>query len=75
MFPSLSCRVLPLFLLLQASARAATPPGLPEPGAPDSAGLEAANAAIGPAFKAQRWDEVLELGKRAYVGDPSATPG
>ena len=72
MFPSLSCRVLPLFLLLQTSARAAAPPGLPEPGAPDATALEAANAAIGPAFKAQRWDEVLELGKRAYVAGGGA---
>jgi len=72
MFPSLPCRVLPLFLLLQASARAATPPGLPEPGAPDATALEAANAAIGPAFKAQRWDEVLELGKRAYAAGGAA---
>jgi hypothetical protein len=57
---------------IQAAALAATPPGLPEPGTPDAAGLDAANAAIGPAFKAQRWDGALDLGQRAYAAGGGA---
>jgi hypothetical protein len=69
---SLASRLAVLALFFAVPAHAAPPAGLPEPGAADAAALAAANAEVGPAFKAGQWETVLDLGKRAYAAGGGA---
>ena len=61
-----------LALLAMNAIAYAAPPGLPEPGGYDAVALAQANAAIGPAFKAGRFDVVLDLGKQAFAAGGGA---